>query len=222
MTQTTTRTDTELKNAVIAELTWTPSIDGTHIGVSVNHGAVSLSGEVESFPERRLAQEAATRVHGVTAIAADISVRSNWGAANDVDLARDAGHAIDRATNVPDDSVKVVVHEHRITLSGEVSWHYQREAAVSAVEFLKGVDEVVNQIGIRPNVSTTDIRHSIVEAYVRSAQVEGDHLDVRATPAGAVTLAGTVGTWDERHQAEHLAWSAAGVTSVDNQLVIRV
>lgn len=39
-------------------------------------------------------------------------------------------------------------------------------------------------------------------------------------PSGAVSLEGRVNTWGERPQAEHLAWSAPGVTSVDNRLKI--
>lgn len=69
MTQTRIRSDAELKASVINEVDWTPSVNGTHIGVAVNEGVVTLSGEVDSYPERRLAEKAAFRIHGVTAVA---------------------------------------------------------------------------------------------------------------------------------------------------------
>ena len=58
----TTMTESELQAAVTAELEWTPSVRSTHIGVAVHGGAVTLTGEVESYPEMRLAERAALRV----------------------------------------------------------------------------------------------------------------------------------------------------------------
>jgi osmotically-inducible protein OsmY len=42
MTQTQHTTDADLKDAVTDELSWTPDVDSTHIGVSVNGGAIAL------------------------------------------------------------------------------------------------------------------------------------------------------------------------------------
>lgn len=222
MTQAQNQTDTDLKAAIVAELGWTPSVNSTNIGVSVNHGAVTLSGEVESYPERRIAEKAAMRVHGVTAIAEELTVRNNWGSTNDTDIARDASHAIDAAINVPAAAVKVAVNNRCITLSGQVAWHYQREAATNAVRYLKGVDEVTNTIVIKPDVSSANIQNSIIASFMRNAQIEGERLAVASDTAGAVTLEGKVGTWAERSQAEHLAWSAPGVTAVDNRIQIQI
>jgi osmotically-inducible protein OsmY len=220
MTQTQSQADAQLKSAIVEELTWTPTVNSTHIGVSVDQGAVTLSGEVESFPERRLAEKAAMHVHGVTAIAEELTVRSDWGTANDTDIARDAGHALNSSVNVPS-TVKAAVRDHRITLSGEVHWNYEREAAMQAVRYLKGVDGVVNSVVIRPLVSAGNLKKDIEAAYVRNAQIESRNLGVTADGAGVVILEGYVHTWTERKQAERLAWSAPGVTEVRNRLKIQ-
>jgi osmotically-inducible protein OsmY len=220
MTPTQGRTDTDLKSAIVAELAWTPGINSTQIGVAVDRGAVILSGEVESYPERRLAERAAMRVHGVTAIAEEITVHSTWGIRNDTDVAREASHALDSAVNVPS-SVKATVHDHRVTLSGDVAWHFEREAAMQAVRYLKGVEGIVNLILVKPRVSASDLKSSIHSAFVRNATLESDDLSITADAQGAVTLEGAVRTFAERRQAEDLAWFAPGVTTVHNRLEIR-
>jgi osmotically-inducible protein OsmY len=73
MTQTLHRSDAELKTAVDDELAWTAGVDNAHIGVAVMDGGVTLSGEVDSYPEklraeseRREAERTAWCAPGVT------------------------------------------------------------------------------------------------------------------------------------------------------------
>jgi hypothetical protein len=95
-------------------------VDAAHIGVAVTDCAVTLSGEVTSYPERYHAEQAAKRVRGVTAVAEEIAVRSTWVTLNDTDtdIAREAGEALDRSVDVPPGAVTASVHDHRITLPG--------------------------------------------------------------------------------------------------------
>ena len=114
-TQTVHRTDTSLKTDVVNELQWAAEVNGTHIGVGVTDGAVTLSGEVTSYPEKRRAERAAQRVRGVTSIADEISVKTPWTKVNDTDIAREAGEALDRSVQIPSGSVKAAVQDHMIT-----------------------------------------------------------------------------------------------------------
>jgi len=220
MTQTEHRSDAQLKDAVVSELQWMPSVNSTHIGVAVDHGVVMLSGEVDSYPERHHAEEAALRIRGVSAVAEDLTVRNTWGTASDGDVAREASEALERAIDVPSDSVKAVVHDHFVTLSGPVAWQYQREAAHRAVRYLRGVAGVHNTITIEPTVSTVGLKSAISAALVRSARLEGKDITV-AADSGVVTLEGTVHSPFERRQASFAAWSAPGVTGVTNRLVVK-
>ena len=220
MTQTLHRSDAELKNAVDDELAWTAGVDSAHIGVAVMDGGVTLSGEVDSYPEKLRAEHAALRVRGVTAVAQEISVRNLWMEMNDTDIAREAGEALERAVDVPDGAVKAAVHDHVITLTGQVPWQFQREAAGHAVHFLRGVTDVANAVAIRPTVSTSDIKSAISAALVRTARRDGKATIVTADAAGTVTLNGSVHSPSERREAERTAWCAPGVVNVDNRLRI--
>ena len=209
--------DLALKNAVTEELWWTRSINSAQIGVAVIDGAVTLSGEVDTYPQMLTASKAAQRVRGVTAVAQEITVSDTWRGIDDADIAREAGDALQRNIEVPV-SVKAAVRNHAVTLSGTVQWQYQRQAATAAVQSLKGVKAVHNLIAVHPATSAGDIKGVIGAALGRSAQLAGRTIGVTADATGSVTLRGTVGSWSESRQAEHACWAAPGITAVDNQL----
>ena len=101
MTSTQHATDHDLKTAIVDELEWTPAVTADHVGVAFNNGAVTLSGEVESFPEKHAAVQAALRVRGVTAIADEIVVDNVGHARPDADIALEAADSLDRSEVVP-------------------------------------------------------------------------------------------------------------------------
>jgi len=221
MTNTMHRTDSELQAAVSDELAWLPNLNSSKIGVAVDHGAVTLSGEVDSYPQRRWAEEAAMQVRGVTAIAEEIVVRGTGHETSDTHIAREAGESLERAVDLPQGTVTATVHNHTVTLAGQVPWHFQREAAARAVRYLKGVVDINNQIVIKPVVSASGVKSAISAALVRGAQFEGGQISVVADAQGAVTLTGKVHSWTERQAAQSAAWAAPGVTTVSNELLIQ-
>ncbi len=210
-------TDAELQAAVTSELLWVKDVDATHIGVTAVDGAVTLEGQVGSFPEKRLAVRAAQRVGGVTTVSDELTVRAAPGAGTDTDIGRVAGEALATAVNVPP-TVRATVQDHVVTLRGVVTWQYQRVAAGRAVHYLAGVRNVSNLVTISPGVATAGIGDEIMEALARNAQVDGRTVAVTVDTGGTITLTGTVGSWEERRQAEQVCWSAPGVVGVLDHL----
>ena len=65
----------QLRQDVLDELEYEPSINADHIGVGVHAGVVTLTGFVSSYGEKLAAEHAVRRVKGVKAIAEEIEIR---------------------------------------------------------------------------------------------------------------------------------------------------
>lgn len=84
---------------------------------------------------------------------------------------------------------------------------------------LQGVLGLIDLIAVTPRADAADMRHQIVAALKRNAQVEADSISVNVA-GDRVTLHGKVHARHERGVAERAAWSAAGVRSVDARIEV--
>ena len=212
--------DKLLRQDVIDELNFIPDVDAANIGVAASDGVVTLSGHVVSYAQKLAAERAARRVKGVRAIAEEIEVRyPNEKKTADDQIAERALAILDWDAQVPTDSVMVRVERGWVTLTGEASWQYQRMAAETAIRKLSGVVGVTNEIRVKPKVVSRDVRSEILEALKRNAELDANSIMV-AVHDDKVTLMGKVRNWRERDVAERAAWSAPGVTAVEDRLFI--
>jgi osmotically-inducible protein OsmY len=106
-----------------------------------------------------------------------------------------------------------------VTLTGDVGWHYQREAAEEDVRRLHGVVGVSNQVSIQPRVNTANISNDISCALNRSYFPDPDAITVTAE-GGRVRLTGNVHSWHARRVAAATAWGAPGAVDVENLLAV--
>lgn len=210
--------DKVLRQSIIDALDFDPRVDAANIGVTVDDGITTLTGHVGSYAEKATAEEIVRRVKGVRAIALEIEVRyASDKKTGDDQIAARAISVISWDAMVPEGVVEVKVEKGWVTLSGTVSWNFQREAAQIAVRKLNGVIGVINRIEVKPRVKATDVKAKILAALKRDAEfeVEGIHVNVLGDK---VILDGKIKAWHERNVAELAAWSAPGVASVEDNL----
>jgi osmotically-inducible protein OsmY len=214
------KTDAQVQQDVIAELKWEPSVNAEQIGVEVKDGVVTLAGQVGSFAEKWDAERAAQRVSGVRALAVEMDVALPGSSRRaDADIARSVENVLQWTTYLPQDRVKVMVEAGWVTLSGELDWDYQRQAAVGAVRYLMGVTGVSDQIRIKAKVSSSVVKADIEAALKRRASSDAHGISVEVRGAD-VTLTGRVHSWSERDMARSSAWSTPGVRHVVDNLTV--
>jgi osmotically-inducible protein OsmY len=214
------QSDHQIRQNVLDELDFEPSVNATNIGVGVHAGVVTLSGYVSSYAEKVAAERAARRVRGVRAIAEEIQVRlpSDKKVADD-QIAKRAVDILRWRIGVPADRIDVKVERGIVTLSGEVEWRYQREEADEAIHHLGGVAQVINLIRVTSAAQAFEVKDKIEKALRRSAALDAAHITVE-TDGGKVVLRGKVHAWFERRLAEDAAWSAPGVTDVVDHIQV--
>lgn len=217
------KSNSELQQDVIDELRWDPSTRDCEIGVAAKDGVVTLSGEVVSYAQKLAAEAAAERVAGVRALAEDLKVKlPSSMERGDTDLAHACLNALKWDVDVPEEGLQLKVENGWVTIEGSVGTHFQRQAAERAVRYLTGVKGIINHALVKPSgASVTEVGRKIKAALHRSAELDASRIQVEAHD-GRVTLRGTVRSWAERTDAERAAWSAPGVTAIDDQIVVGV
>jgi osmotically-inducible protein OsmY len=212
--------DTQLRQDVVDELEFQPSIDAANIGVAVDSGVVTLTGHVSSYAEKFTAEEAVRRVKGVRAVAEELKVRFPGGPkTSDDQIAKQALNALQWDITVPHEKITLTVERGLITLRGQVQWEYQKTAAENAVRRLAGVTGVINGLTIEPKAQAADVQEKIEAALKRRAEIEAKAIRVSVSK-DKVSLYGDVDNWDELRAVKNAAWSAPGVRIVEDHLTI--
>ena len=169
-----TDTDVRVRDAVLKQLEWDPEVDASAIGVAAKDGAVTLTGYINSYAAKLAAERAAKRVRGVRAVANDIDVRLIL-ERTDADIAADVVRVLELRSTIPA-AVQAAVHNGRVTLTGRVDWIFQKREAEKALRHLRGVRGVLNHITVAPRAVAREVRHRIVEALHRNANIDAQNI----------------------------------------------
>lgn len=212
------RGDLQIRDDVLAELDFEPTLKAAGVGVAVVDGVVTLSGFVESLAQRAFAEDAVKRVRGVRGVAQEIEVRLPFESrTDDATLASRVRNVLDWHLGALGERIDVEVSTGHVTLSGQARHAHQRDLAGDVVKVLTGVAGLTNAIQLAAEADADDIKARISAALARSAALSAAGIEVEVD-AGRVTLNGKVQSWRDRKAAETAAWTTPGVVRVIDHL----
>jgi osmotically-inducible protein OsmY len=210
--------DDDLRHHVAAELCWDPQVDSEPIKVSAAGGLVTLRGTVTSLRQKQAGGRAAARIRGVTRVINELQVQiPDKDRRDDEDLRGDVREALMLDVSVPT-TVDAQARDGLVTLTGTARWHYQREAAEFRTVNVPGVTDVDNTITLTQAPGAREAQDAILAAFRRDAALAADEVSVEAACDGLVSVSGVVSSWAAHKHAVAAAWSAPGVTEVDDRI----
>lgn len=241
------RTDKEIRSAVNDAFLYDPRVLSFKPDISVDEGVITLSGTVSSLSAKRAAGSDAQNVVGVVLVKNNLKVRPDNVPA-DSTLRTRVDEALHRSAEVDHLAINVAARDGKIYLNGLVDNYYELYRAEAIAANVKGVKEVMNNIGVtyskdygfyypngifdhyypspftRPGsyysypLSDGQIKENIEDELWWSPFV--NESDITVTVLGKVaTLTGTIDSWRARNAAIENAYEG-GAYSVIDQMAI--
>ncbi len=226
------RADQQVKSDVLAALDADAATDTLAIEVEVTSGIVTLGGEVESWPERHLAEEVAQAVRGVRRV--DNAIDVDLVEARPVDEIRgDVERRLAADVWVDDGLIEVSVENSTVTLSGTVGSSWERQRAI-ADAWVTGVSDVqaenldvsfvardeLRREDFWSNVSDSQIHAAVVDGMMYDPRIPAFDVDVTVED-GVITLDGRVGSLVAKRAAAEIAQNTVGAKLVHDMVMVR-
>ena len=210
----------DLQTDVQDAIRWEPLLKTADISVTAKDGVITLTGIVDSYAKKLEAEEAAKNVKGVKYVIEKIEIQfEGTGKKGDNEISYEVLNALKWNLQVPNEKVKVKVEAGWVTLEGELTWNYQKEAAKKSVSNLVCVKGVINNITIKSETIDLIEEKDIERALARNWSLNDQDIRVKVS-TNRVTLNGIVHSLYQKDEAGRIAWNAPGVCAVENELVI--
>lgn len=225
-------TDRKIEEAAKASYNYRTVLED-HVKVSAKDGLVTLTGTVQDSDDKALAADTVENLPGVTAVKNDIVVHPSYPEKSDGWMALKIRGRLLVKGNVSAASTTVAVQDGVATLGGTADNAAQRELTEVYAKDIDGVKSVVNNIAIKdmsapapkPTLGdkmddasiTSQVKYALLSHHSTSA------LKTKVTTNdGAVMITGVASSDAEKSLVTKLAKDVRGVTSVTNDMTVRL
>ncbi len=142
----------------------------------------------------------------------------------DSDLQKTVMQALALDPHVDESAIGVSVRHGIVTLDGIVPTYAERDAAASVAHHVLSVQDVANEISVRPGWHTTpsdsEVAEAVRNALAETSTVPHERIQTTVSGRGHVILSGMVSTLQQRDDAEAAVRALYGVEIVTNLLEI--
>jgi osmotically-inducible protein OsmY len=226
-----TRPDEDIAKSVQRALKDDPATESYRVTASATAGVVHLTGSLDSWQEKQLAERLARGVRGVREVKNDISVNF-LKQPPDAEIQRDVESRLQWDTFVNNGMITVQVNDGGVRLLGVTGSAAEKSAAYfdAWVHGVRTVDASKLEVewwakdeDLRKQKyahrSDSEIASAIKDAMRYDPRVHAFNVDPQVTN-GVVTLRGKVTSLKAKLAAESLAQHTVGVLGIENQLAV--
>ncbi len=228
------RSDQQIHDDVKDALLRDPATESYEIDVAVENNIVALSGRVDSWQEKDLAEKVAKGVKGVKDVKSHVQV--SWPQKRpDHEIKADVEKALDWDPFVDNALIDVTVNDGRVILTGGVGSAAEKQQAYwdAHVHGMMYVDD--SRLEVRRWARNEDLKGTKFQkrsaAEIEAAVKDALFLDPRvasfdivpevAADGKTVVLRGTVDNLKAKRAAAQDARNTVGVRAVDNRIKVR-
>ncbi len=150
--------DLEIRAAILESFTKSSELGGKNIEVKVENRTVTLSGSVDTQAQKNGAEQTASAVDGVAAVANNLSVNNPQTVSEPaptapktdtpIDLAKQLEFELYRTGAFDTRTMKIAAADNKITLSGAVRSLAEKLLAEKIVQSTPSVKQVVNELTV--------------------------------------------------------------------------
>lgn len=153
------RTDTEIAQAALSALKWDINVPAEALQVKVEHGWVTLTGNVEWRFQKTHAEADVRVLTGVRGVTNLIQLHPNI---TPKDVKAKIEQAFERQARVEADHIRIEVSGAKVTLRGTVASYAERDEAEAAAWSAPGVTEVKDEIKVEPWLDYSELNASAI------------------------------------------------------------
>ena len=147
------KTDFQLQQEIFNEFRKEPLLETFRPGIDVKNGVITLFGEVDCYAKKIAAENIVKKVGEVKVIIQEIKVNvPREDRITDIEITQIVLNVLNWNSNIPDSRIDVDVQNGWVTLTGELDWQFQKEAALVAVQDIIGLKGVSDLLTIRKGV----------------------------------------------------------------------
>ena len=219
------RTDEDIKQAIIGQLSWDARVEASDVEVQVCEGQVVLSGTVPNYRTRRTVEDDVRAIPGVRAIRNSLAVKHPQAGElpTDQELKTRIQSIFRWQPDIEPIRIDVSVHGGWVTLRGRVDAYWKKPRAERLICSVSGIVGLDNQIAVYPHEEPRDdeeIEQQVRAALERNVQIDAEQIDVRVHE-GVVTVTGVAPTLSARRQVQEVIENVAtGILAVENALTV--
>ncbi len=224
------RLDSQIRGDIVAALAADPVTESYEVVVNVDDGIVTLTGDVDSYSEKTVAEEVAEGIEGVKLVKNQLTYDLVTDR-TDPDIKSDIEYRLRSDATIKSGLIQVTVDEGDVTLDGKVSSAAEKNEAETEAWSVFGVKSVENDLDVEWWAGTgtsdwtvgwtdEDMRQAIETALTTNPRVESFNVTTTVDD-GVATLTGTVDNLLAKRAAEEEAQDVLGIWRVKNFLRVR-